>query len=241
MKWTQPVYWAQILTGVAGIGAVLVADDITKWHLLVSAILATCIVVSLLVVARAEADADRNRSHLNTLLRAMELPYFIIKAITNEIELIANRHNWQITQQENFQKETVYQFRASDGQLGRVVMATQEFKDLWILDMEARSRALEARLFRVDQATLSQTGEEFAGVVIREAISCQVNGPHWVSQSVQTDGTRLYQLRLDKEAKPIKTVSVPKQRFDELLSMVPIRRYQELAMEVERVFSGHHE
>lgn len=241
MKWIPPVYWTQILTGIAGIGAVLLADEITKWHVLVSAILASSIMVSLLVAARAQADADRNRSHLDTLLRAMELPYFIIQAITNQIKEIAERHNWQIAQQENFQQETVYQFRASDGQLGRVVMAAQEFKDLWILDLEVRTRALEGRLFGIDQSASSPTDEEFAGAVIREAISSKIKGPHWISQSVQADGTRLYQLQLPQDANPIKTVSVSKKRFDELLSMVPIRRYQELASEVERVFSGHHE
>ncbi|TAM38085.1 MAG: hypothetical protein EPN58_18010 [Rhodanobacter sp.] len=241
MKWTKPVYWSQILTGIAGVGAVLLSDNITKWHILVSAILVSSVVVSLLVVARAETDSDRNRSHLDTLLRAMELPYFIIQAITKEIESIATAHSWQLAHQEYFEREAVYQFRSSAGQLGRLVMATQEFKDLWILDEDARTRVLEARLFSVDQTASSQAEEEYAGAVIREAMSSHVKGPHWVSQSVQADGTRLYQLRMDQAAQPSRTVNVPKERFDELLSMVPILRYQELANEVACVFSGHHD
>lgn len=239
MKWTRPVYWAQILTGIAGVGAVLIADSITKWHILVSAILVSSVVMSLLVVARAEADSDRNRSHLDTLLRAMELPYFIIQAITKEVESIAKRHSWNLEQQENFERETVYQFRSSTGQLGRLVMTDQEFKELWLLDEGARTKTLEARLFSVDKTISSQAAEEFAGAAIREAISSHVKGPHWVSQSVEADGTRRYQLRLDQAAQPINTLSVTKQRFDELLLMIPILRYQELANEVERVFSGH--
>ncbi len=237
MKWTQPVYSAQILTGVAGIGAVLVADNITKWHILVSAILASSVVMSLMVVARAEANADRNRSRLDTLLRAMELPYFIIEAISKVVEFIARRRSWQLTRQENFEQETVYQFKSADRQLGRLIIAAQEFKDLWILDEAAREKAIEARLFDASQITSSEAAEHYASAAVREAIAKHIRGPHWVSQAVKADGTRLYELRLDQNAQPIKTVIVDRQRFDELLSMLPIRRYQELAEEVDRVFS----
>jgi hypothetical protein len=238
MKWTQPVYSAQILTGVAGIGAVLVADNITKWHILVSAILASSVVVSLMVVARAEADADRNRSHLDTLLRAMELPYFIIETISKVVESIARTRGWQLARQENFEQETVYQFQSNDRQFGRLVMAAQEFKDLWILDEAARTKSVERRLFDPEVSISPEAVERYAGAVIREAITKHVKGPHWVSQAVEPDGKRIYELRLDQTALPIKTVVFSKQRFDELLSMIPIRRYQELAEEVDRVFSA---
>lgn len=241
MKWTKPIYWSQILTGIAGMGAVLLSDNITKWHILVSAILVSSIVVSLLVVFRTEVDSDRNRAHLDTLLRAMELPYFIIVAITKEMEFIAKESNWQLVYQENFEGETVYQFRSSDGKLGRLVISSQEFKDLWILDQQGRTKVLKSRLFNTGQTASSQADEEFSGAVIREVISSHVKGPHWISQSVQENGTRQYELRRNQTAEPSKTVRISKERFDELLSMVPIIRYQELANEVARVFSDQHE
>ena len=84
MKWA--VYAAQVLTGIAGIGAVLVADEITRLHILVAVVLAASVAVSLLVVARSEADAERDRAHLDTLLRAMELPFFIIEAVSKVVD-----------------------------------------------------------------------------------------------------------------------------------------------------------
>lgn len=236
MKWT--VYAAQILTGVAGIGAVLVADDVTKLHILVAAILAISVVVSLVVVARAEADADRNRSHLDTLLRAMELPYFIIAAISKVIDTIAKQKGWQLVRQENFKNETVYEFNSTDGQRGRLVMPAQEFKDLWILDETPRRDAIETRLFAPAQSGFFQAAESYAGVAVREAIAEHLKRPHWVSQGTDADGARRYEVHLDQAGQPIKTIVFSKQRFDELLSMLPIRRDHELAQEVNRVFSA---
>lgn len=235
MKWA--VYAAQILTGVAGIGALLVADNITRWHILVAAVLAASVAVSLLVVARAEADAERNRAHLDTLLRAMELPAFIIEAISKEVGAVARKHGWQWTQQENFARETVYQFRSIDGQMGRLIIGEQEFKDLWILEEGARIKALEARLFGIGQSTAADAAMEHAGAVLREAIAERVRGPHWVSQPVDAGGARRYEVRLQQHAPPIKTLVLTKERIDELLEMMPIRRYQEIEEEVERVFS----
>lgn len=191
MKWVKPVYVVQLLTGIAGIGAVLVADRITKWHILVSAILAASIVVSLMVVARAESDAERNRAHLDTLLRAMELPYFIIEAVSNEIKSIARRRGWALLRQENFEHETVYQFQSDGGRLGRLVMTSQEFKDLWILEPKLRTAAIQARLFDTGQTVSPEAAEDYAGVVVREAISEHVKGPHWVSQRKAPDGARV--------------------------------------------------
>ena len=87
---TWAVDAAQILTGIAGIGAVLVADEITRLHILVAAVLAASVAVSLLVVARTEADAERDRAHLDTLLRAMELPFFIIEAVSKVVDAVAD-------------------------------------------------------------------------------------------------------------------------------------------------------
>lgn len=237
MKWA--VYAAQVLTGIAGIGAVLVADEITRLHILVAAVLAASIAVSLLVVARAEADAERDRAHLDTLLRAMELPFFIIEAVSKVVDAVARKRGWQWTQQENFERETVYRFRSTDGQLGRLVIGEQEFKDLWILDEGERTKAIEARLFGTGQGTASDAAMAYAGAAIREAIAEHVSGPHWVSQPADAGGARRYEVRLQQHATPIKTLVLTKARVDELLAMLPIRRYQELAEEVDRVFSAN--
>ena len=235
MKWT--VYAVQILTGVAGIGAVLVADNVTQLHVLVAVTLAISVVVSLLVVARTEADADRNRSHLDTLLRAMELPYFIIAAVSKVVDAVAIQKGWRLTQQENFKQETVYQFQSTDGQSGRLVVPAQEFKDLWILDEKPRKDAIERRLFVPVESGTSQGSADHANIAIRQAISALLRGPHWVSQVTEADGARRYEVCHDQAGRPIKSVVFSKQRFDELLSMLPIRRDHELAEEVGRVFS----
>jgi hypothetical protein len=234
MKWT--VYAAQILTGVAGTGAVLVADNVTQLHVLVAVILAISVVVSLLVVARTEADADRNRSHLDTLLRAMELPYFIIAAVSKVVDAVAKQRGWQLTRQENFKQETVYQFQSTDGQPGRLVVPAQEFKDLWILDEKPRKNAIERRLFAPVESGSFQGSADHADIAVREAISTHLGRPHWVSQVTEADGARRYEVHLDQADRPIKSVVVSKQRFDELLSMLPIRRDHELAEEVGRIF-----
>lgn len=235
MKWLKPVYLVQLLTGVAGIGAILVADHITKWHILVSAILAVSIIVSLMVVARAESDADRNRARLDTLLRAMELPYFVVKAISTLVKSTAAKRGWQLMGQENFERQTVYHFQSASGPLGRLVVTEQEFKDLWILDDAARARAMQARLFDTGPDSSPEVAEEHAGEVIREAISEHVNGPHWVTQRMEGDGTMVYEVRLDGAAQRLTALKLSKQRYDALLSTPPIRRYEELAEEVERV------
>jgi hypothetical protein len=239
IKWTQPVYAAQALTGIAGIGAILVADHITKWHILVSVILATSVLTSLMVVARAEGDAQRNRAHLDTLLRSMELPYFIIEAITASVRSIAKTRDWVVESQENFERETVYKFRASGGQQGRFLVSEQEFKDLWILEDSARRSAIERRLFESDLGMAAARLEEYAAAVVREAIAEHVTGSHWVTQPVQSDGTRVYEVRTTQAAPPMKTVTFSPGRFRELLAMVPpLRRYHELAEEVNRVFEA---
>lgn len=236
MKWT--VYATQVLTGLAGIGAILLADNVTKLHVLVAVILGISLVVSLMVVARAEADADRNRSHLDTLLRAMELPYFIIRAISKLVGAVAKQKGWQLTQQENFQQETVYQFQSADGQLGRLVMPAQEFKDLWILDETLRTKKIESRLFASVGGGPPEAIEEDMERTIREAIAEHFRCAHWVSQAKDEDGTRRYGVRLDQNGRVLKTVVFSKQRFDEFLSMLPIRRDQVLADEVTSVLSA---
>ncbi|MGH7826567.1 MAG: hypothetical protein ACREQ7_15515 [Candidatus Binatia bacterium] len=81
-RWMEPVYITQVLTGLAGIGAILIDDAFTKWHAFLVGIIGCSLITSLIVTARAETDSQRNKKHVETLLRAMELPYFIIKALT---------------------------------------------------------------------------------------------------------------------------------------------------------------
>lgn len=175
-KWIAPVYLAQVFTGLAGIGATLIADQITKWHILVAGIIGTSLITSLIVTARAEADSQRNKNHVETLLRAMELPYFIIKAVTNLIESSAKVKGWLLTRQENFHRETVYEFRSAEGEVGRLVVPEQEFKDLWVLDDDARLKAIEERLFGAD----SPDGE-YLSTVVREAIGEEISGPYRIA------------------------------------------------------------
>jgi hypothetical protein len=239
MKWTQPVYAAQLLTGVAGIGAILVADNITKWHILVSVIVAISVVTSLVVTGRTEADAQRNRASLDTLLRSMELPYFIIEAVTDTIRSLAKTRDWVLTRQENFDRETVYQFEAQGGQCGRLLVSAQEFKDLWILETAARETAIEERLFESDLSTSAERLQDYAAAVVREAISGLVEGPHWITQPVQADGAKLFEVRVAQTALPSATVRFSAERFRELLAMVPpLRRYHELAEEARRTLES---
>jgi hypothetical protein len=238
MKWTQPVYTAQILTGVAGIGAILASDTITALHIVVAVVLAVSMAVSLMVVGRAEADAARNRAHLDTLMRAMELPYFIIDAVSGMVRAVASTRDWRYVRQHNFQDETVYQFESASGQPGRLLMTAQEFKDLWLLDERDRRRAIERRLFEPDLQVTPEQAARDAETAIREAISEHVKGPHWISESRQPDGTRVYAVRRDQTSPPFNTLVFTSDRFAALLATVPIRRYQELAEEVERAFTA---
>jgi hypothetical protein len=237
MKWIRPIYAAQILTGIAGIGAVLVADRITRWHIVVSAIVLASVATSLIVVSQSETDAERNRARLDTLLRSMELPYFIIQTISLTVRSIAKTRDWEWIHQENFERETVYQFVSSVGQHGRLVISEQEFKDLWILEDAARATAIERRLFESDLKTSAEERQDHAEEAIREAISEHMTGPHFIEQTVHADGTKAYTVRLTQTGPPLKIVRFPRERFDDVISMVPLRRYHELADEVNRVFN----
>lgn len=169
----------------------------------------------------------------------MELPYFIIEAITVTVRSIAKTRDWALTRQENFERETVYQFEASGGQQGRLVVSEQEFKDLWNLEDSARRSAIERRLFESDLGMSAARLEEYTAAVVREAIAEHVTGSHWVTQPVQSDGTRVYEVRITKAAPPLRSVTFAPERFRELLAMVPpLRRYHELAEEVNRVFKA---
>jgi hypothetical protein len=228
--WLEPVYVAQVLTGLAGIGAVAIDDPFTKWHALILAIIASSLVTSLVVTARAEVDARRNRTHVETLLRAMELPYFIIKAMTPLIESVARARGWTLTRQENFERETVYEFRSTGGEPGRLVVSEQEFKDLWILEDDARLNAIDARLFGVESQ------REHLAAVVREAIGERASGPCWIGQQIEPDGTQVFEVRVEGSASV--AVRLPVSRLDQLFAMPPVRRYRAVVDDVEKALGG---
>ena len=56
-SWMQPVYITQVLTGLAGAGAILIDDKLTTWRGLVVVIIVASLIASLIATASAEADS----------------------------------------------------------------------------------------------------------------------------------------------------------------------------------------
>lgn len=230
-RWMEPVYITQVLTGLAGIGAILISDNITKWHALVVGVIGCSLITSLIVSARAEADSQRSKKHVETLLRAMELPYFIIHALTPLIESSAKAKGWSLTRQENFRDETVYEFQSTGNERGRLVISEQEFKDLWVLEDIDRLKAIENRLFGVDSLDV-----EHLATVIREAIGEQTVGPCRIIQETAPDGAQVFSVTTQCSGSAVVQLSALQLR--ELFAMPPIRRYHAAAKEVMQALAS---
>lgn len=230
-RWMEPVYITQVLTGLAGIGAIVIDDPFTKWHALVAAVIGSSLITSLIVTARTESDSERNRKHVETLLRAMELPYFIIKALTPLIASTASANGWSLERQEHFQHESVYGFRSKSNEAGRLVVSAQEFKDLWILEDDARAKAVHARLYGPDDSK----GEHLEAVV-RQAIGEHVDGPCRIGQETTADGARVF--TVDAGPSGSAAVRLSAVRLAALFAMPPLQRYHAVMEDVGKALAG---
>lgn len=237
ISWMNPVYAGQILTGLAGVGGIFADGQITRLRLLLAAIATLSLLTSLLVAARAESEGERVRKHLETLLRSMEVPYFIIAAVSEVVKTAAGKLGWAWTKQENFKNATHYDFRGEAGQKGLLVVSEQEFRDLWILEEDKRLHAIKKRLFGATDEDLKgpasqEQDDELLGEVIREVVSTEVDGPHWIAVHPQADGTYTYTVRREQEDAGRVFLRLSPERRQELGKIVPIRRYAVVADEV---------
>jgi len=231
LKSFDPAYITQALTGLVGMVAILIGDEITKWHIFIAVVIGISLITSLLVTARAKAESVTNKKHVETLLRAMELPYFIIKELTPVISSIARAKGWTLTRQENFKNKTVYEFQSNKNEHGRLVISDQEFKDLWILESNDCYKAIENNIF-----DLNSSNEESLSFVIRQAISERISGEFRVKVKIEPDGTKIF--HVTKEGSDIAAIQFSADHLHELASMIPLRRYQAAAEKVWDVLKG---
>ena len=159
----------------------------------------------------------------------MELPYFIIKELTPLIKSSAKAKGWNVTRQENFQHETVYEFQSEGSEAGRLVVSDQEFKDIWVLEDSARLKAIEGRLFAVDGSD-----EEHFDTVIRESQSYTFRGPVWIGKKKAPDGAQIFTVTAVGSASLVVQFSAA--RLGELFAMPPRSRYHAAAEEVRQAF-----
>jgi hypothetical protein len=238
-EWTNPVYAVQVFTGVVVLGSILVADKVTAIHILLAVIAFASVVVSLLATAHAEADSNRTRQYLETLLRSIELPYFIIKALTDQFASAAHNRAWTLTFQENFESETVYMFESTTKQSGRLVISQQEFKDLWLLNDRARADAINVRLFGDNEPSIrAEVLQNQMGEVVREAIAKLVPGPHWIAEPSQPNGARAFLVSRTKAGPGKELLCLSQERQQELLAMTPLARYDSLAKMVRHALQA---
>jgi hypothetical protein len=232
-KWTSPVYIAQAITAVVAISVILIDESIPpRWQVLTTALLAAALVLTIVVTARAEADAERNENYLQTLVLSMELPYFVIEDVSRKIRANAERRGWAFVKQENFREATVYDFSGADGVTGRLVIRDQEFKRLWLLDDPAREAATNARLFG-GASSVQDSVEELMGSAIRLFISVGVSGPHWISVRQAADGTRVWEVARKQGGASVASLTLTGAAWQELLQISPLLRYASLSEKVE--------
>jgi hypothetical protein len=227
--WKNPLYAAQILTGLTAVGAIFADGQVTRLRLYLAAIAGLSMVTSLFVAARTEGESLRARRHLETLLRSMELPSFIIERLSEIVKTVANKHGWRWIRQENFRGETVYCFQEVGGPAeGRLVVSDDEFKRLWILEEDERMRNIHERLFGASKRDVQDEvaqDNKYLDEVIRQAVSEEVVGPHWVGINRQADGTCVFTLRQNQDDAGRRFLRIPSERRRDLLAMVPVKRY----------------
>src|SRR5208283_4612308 len=89
------VYIAQVLAGLAAIGAIFADGQVTRLRIYLATIAALAMVASLFVTAHAEAESQRTRQYLETLVLSMELRYPVIEEMSAIIKRIAEKHDWR--------------------------------------------------------------------------------------------------------------------------------------------------
>ncbi len=186
-------------------------------------------VASLFVAARAEGDSKRMHRHLETLLRSMELPYFIIERLSKFVNSAARKHGWAVVKQENFQGKTVYDFQKIGGSaVGRLVVSDDEFKRVWLLEKDDQVQTIDERLFGKAEPDLKEETtreDKYLNEVIRQAISEEVEGPHWIGISHQPDGTSVFTLGQNQGDAEQPFLVISSERRHALGAMIPIQRY----------------
>jgi hypothetical protein len=196
-------------------------------------------VTSLMVSASTVNDSQRMRQYMDTLLRSMELPYFIIEKLSEIFKAVARQHGWGWSRQENFKRETVYYFQKVGGSAkGRLVVSDAEFKSLWLLEKDERLRQIEERLFGRPtrdlkaEETLARD-DEYLDQVVRQAVFEDLATPAWVSVRPQPDGTRAFMFRQNEDDSDRPFLRISSERRDDLQAQIPIRRYAEVATEAK--------
>src|SRR4051812_15791183 len=100
--WRNPIYVAQVLTGLAAIGAIFADGNVTRLRIYLAALAGISAVASLLVAARAASDARRMQAYVETLLRSVGVPHFIIENLSAVIVRVAGEHHWHLVKQDQF-------------------------------------------------------------------------------------------------------------------------------------------
>jgi hypothetical protein len=231
--WRNPIYVAQVFTGLAAIGAIFADGSVTRLRVYLAALAGLSAVASLLVAARATSDSRRMQEYVETLLRSMELPYFIIENLSAVITRIAGEHNWHFVKQENFQLETVYSFNLAQSSVeGRLLVTEAEFKSIWLLDDKKRIQEIEKRLFGQGNHEVAKE-DRFLEAAVREAIFERAAGPLWIGVRHSADGSWVFAARR-RENDPEQTAfQITADRLRELRALIPIRRYAVAAQEAQ--------
>jgi hypothetical protein len=231
--WTKSVYAAQLLTGAAAVGGIFADGQVTNLRLFVALIVIGSIAVSVAGVSQAEADAERTRSYLETLLRSMALPYSIVRQLTDRIAAVAKDLRWTITRQENWSDRTVYDFEQADGDKGRLVVADAEFKEWLLLDRRTQTDTIRRRLFGPSDPSPRAVQEDvdLIGHVVRDVLSEHVSGP-FKSRLVPRAGGHQFTLETAPSGPSFVVLDVSPSRLEALRAMLPLARYEAVATEV---------
>jgi len=233
--WRSPIYIAQLLTGGAAIGAIFADGKITELRVYLATLAGLSAMASLLVAVRATSDSQRMQQYVETLLRSMELPYFIIENLSAVIGRIAGKHQWHLIGQENFEHETVYSFNLANSTVaGRLLMAEQEFKNIWLFDDNQRAQKIEQRLF--GQTSADGWDESESGLleaVVREALFEGANGPLWIGVHHTPEKDVLFTARQHQGDPEKAAFRITADRLQDLRAMIPIRRYAVAAQEAK--------
>jgi len=108
MKEVKPIYVLDVLTGAASLGSLIITEEIRLSNIILIIIVFLSIITSMIVSFQSEKENDRNKKYIEILLRSIELPYFIIKDVTEELKLVLQKENWDILKQENYRNMTIY-------------------------------------------------------------------------------------------------------------------------------------
>ncbi|MFG1477374.1 hypothetical protein V5F53_01760 [Xanthobacter sp. V4C-4] len=148
IKGINVVVLAQIAAGVAAIGAIFSDGQVSVYRVIVGGVAFSAMLASIMVAINASVESDRMHQYLETLIRSVSLPYFIVRNVSDEISEITRQHGWSFEWQENFENATVYHFKKIDDNVhGSLIVSDAEFKDLWILRSKIRNGRLQVLMF----------------------------------------------------------------------------------------------